>query len=271
MPESTLTIVLRGLMVFRQDGAGPGSRFEIGIVPVRHRHEAGGIEHILRILTYKNGVLDGVKVPKLDKLGRSWALDVTNPSTNAVTKVQVGATFDRKSADLKDPRDYRWIMDLESNAEFYGALKGSIDPKKLVPIINIPCGEFYTRLLSFPQKRFTDEANPQEFGRAAAAMACDIKLSGDQAKLLDTAAPGDPPIFTFDATAENTHYEISNTPPDTYETPEDPKLQNHFKHYYDMFTKRVRVFRFEAKSSATGPSPALCGGTGLSQFPDSLN
>src|SRR3989442_5361897 len=109
MPESTLTIIFRGLMVFRQQGSGAGSRFEIGVVPVTHDMFPTHVHHIPRISTFKNGVLDGVKIVEgFQAPHRIWQLEVDGPTTPGVSKDEQGATFDRATHPY--PRDYRWLF-----------------------------------------------------------------------------------------------------------------------------------------------------------------
>lgn len=266
MPEKTLTIIFRGLMVFRQQGNDADSHFEIGIVPVPGPdHPPHHIEHIPRISTFVNGALESVKILKgVQTSHRVWHLEVDGPDTAGVSKDQQGATFNRTNHPFD--RDYRWLMDLEDNTEFYGPLVGKIDTGKLKPVIHIPNGVFYTRLRSVNQLREKDGVSGQEdFGRVASAIACDINLTGAGAKLKTDAGVQ---IFNFKA-EENTLYDFANTPPDTH-VPAPSVNEDHFQHYYDMFTTRVPKFHFKEPNPDPAPRPALCGATGLGQFPNSL-
>jgi hypothetical protein len=256
-------------MVFRQQGAGAGSFFEVGIVHVEHLMPPHHIPHILRIITYKNGVPDTVKVvqDEVNTKPRLWRLDVTNPVTPGVRKDQQGATFNR----MQHPhdRDYRWLVDLEDNTEFYGPLNGKLDTSVLKPVLRIRNGLFYTRLKSHPQTRRKDGVpGKPPFGRAAAAIGCDIELNNGGSATLRFDNTGED-IFDFAIDPSgNTLYEIVNTPPDTHVPGTG---EEHFICYYDMFTAAVPKFHFEAQGLlAPGPSPALCGATGLGQFPNPL-
>jgi len=264
MAEKTLTIIFRGLMIFRQQGSGAGSRFEIGIVPVPGPDQPPHhIHHVPRISTFKNGVLDAVKIVEgLHPTHRIWRLDVDGPTTVGVSKEQAGTTFDRTVHPFS--RDYRWLFDFEDNVEGYGPLVGKLDTSKLMPVIHIPNGVFYARLKSHVQLRTKDGEPEKPFGRVAAGMGCDITLTGAGASLVvaDTGVE----IFPFTA-EENTLYDFANTPPDTH--PFSPN-EEHFLHYYEMFTASVPKFHFRQSPLDPAPSPALCGEAGLGQFPNSL-
>jgi hypothetical protein len=267
MPEKTLTIIFRGLMVLRQHGSGAGSRFEIGIVQVPGPdHAPHHIHHIPRISTFKNGVLDQVKVVEgFQAPHRIWELEVDGPTTVGVSTDQQGATFTRLTHPYE--RDYRWLLDFEeAPVAGYGPLMGKINTSVLSPVIHIPNGVFYTRLKSPSLLRARGSDPESEFGAVAAAIACDIKLSGDFAKL--KVADNGIQVFKFEAdTTGNTLYDFANTPPDTHIF--NP-AEEHFLHYYDMFTTRVPEFHFREPNPQPAPRPALCGATGLGQFPNSL-
>jgi hypothetical protein len=267
LPESTLTIIFRGLMVFRQEGSGAGSRFEIGIVPVPGPdHPPHHIHHIPRISTYKNGVLDQVKlVEDFQAPHRIWQLEVEGPTTTGVSTDQQGATFNRLTHGYE--RDYRWLLDFEAPPQAgYGPLAGKLNTGVLTPVIHIPNGVFYTRLKSPSLLRTIDGDPETEFGPVAAAIACDIRLSGDFATL--KVADNGVEVFKFRADATgNTLYDFANTSPDTHVF---NAAEEHFLHYYDMFTANVPKFHFREPNPQPAPRPALCGATGLSEFPNSL-
>lgn len=268
MPEKTLTIIFRGLLVFRQQGTGSDSYFEVGILPTA----AHTPPHIPRILTYKNGVLDAVKsLVGVHQDIRHWRLKVSDPVTIGVSKDQQGETFDRKTHEYA--RDYRFLMDLEDSKEFYGPLIGKIHPSfGLGPVLRISNGSFYTRLKSHKVDRQKDGEDFEFFGFVASAIGCDIKLNGNEAKLV-REDDQNIEIFSFDLDdTGKTLYEISNSPADTYIPPPFPSTEgDHFQHYYHIFNvPEPPRFHFKESSSATGPSPALCGEVGLGQFPDPL-
>jgi|SRR5215470_2580765 len=255
MTESTLTIVFRGLMVFHKT-VGPLSQFEVGLLTPHH----GNSNHIPRISTYKNGVLYSVK--RIDGLypeHRIWQLNVVEPLGGVSTDEQ--GTF--KRAQETHPKDYRWLIDLEDSAEFYGSLAGKIDTCLLNPVLRIPSGRFYTRLQSDEMIREKD-GQPENFGMLSAAVGCDIRLRGCVAKL--DAGAGNVFTFNVDPTG-NTLYEIANTPPDTHVP---ATCEDHFQHYYEIFTTHVPKYKFSPMPGVTGPSPALCGSVRLGQMRNDL-
>ena len=269
MSDLKLTIVFRGLMVFHRTVTTP-SLFEVGLLsPCHHNH--GNPPHIPRINTYKNGVLDSVMVigELIDPMRRTWQLKVDGVGGGGVSTEEYGGTFDR--ATHTNTRDYRWLIDLEDQREFHGPLTDKIDTKRLNPVLRIPSGTFYTRLLSRKMNRRQGDGQATNFGRVSAAVGCDITLTGTKAELIvaDTNAS----IFTFDVDPNgNTLYEIANTPPDTHGSAED-----HFQHYYDIFTSFFPKFIFSPGEAHTGPSPefpgpspALCGGVRLGTMTNNL-
>jgi hypothetical protein len=261
MPESTLTIIFRGLMAFHRKEAGAGSIFEVGLL-TPHDHHAP--VHVPRINTYKNGVLDSVFfLEGLHPTHRQWQLNVEG-ALDPVSTDELG-TFTRKTHTHET--DYRWLIDLEDSNEFYGPLTGKINTKLLKPVLLVPNGKFYTRLRSGEALR-QKEGVPgnEDFGRVSAAVGCDIRLQGTKAELVvkDTGVP----IFTFEVDPSGrTLYEIANTPPDTHKPAAG---EDHFQHYYEIFTASVPKFKFKPKSAPPGPSPALCGAIRLGQMTGEL-
>jgi hypothetical protein len=257
MPESTLTIVFRGLMVFHKT-VEPSSIFEVGLLSPNHH---GNPLHIPRINTYKNGVLDSVmpigEVPPGDRI---WLLNVTEHLGGVSAEEQ--GEFNR--TPHTHPRDYRWLIDLE-NTEFHGSLAGRINTGPLKPVLRIPTGRFYTRLQSVEMNRMQGNGQATDFGRLAAAVGCDIRLTGNEAKLCVVGTNITKFTFVVDPTG-NTLYEIANTPPDTHV----PALgEDHFQHYYEIFNPPLPTkFKFSPRPSVKGPSPALCGGVRLGQRTD---
>jgi len=260
MTGSKLTIVFRGLMVFHKK-VGSSSIFEVGLLsPCHHGHPL----HIPRIITYKNGVPDSVMLigGLVDPMRRIWRLNVNIPVGGISTDEE--GEFIR--ATHSHTTDYRWLIDLEDDHEFYGSLKDKIDTKRLNPVLRIPSGSFYTRLLSRKMNRQKDNGQATNFGRISAAVGCDITFNGPKPELVvaDTNAS----IFTFDVDPDgHTLYEIANTPPDTY-VPEPG--EDHFQHYYEIFTSYLPKYKFSPGSGVTGPSPALCGAVRLGKMGDDL-
>lgn len=263
MPESLLTIVFRGLMVLRKQGSGAGSWFEVGI------HSLPG-DHIFRINTITNGVLEATKIFErrdIESGLRDWSLEIDGAVGLGVHQFTDGTAFERLTQN-NDPEDFRWVMNVEDRAEFFGPLGNNITARNLRPVLRIPRGTFYTRLKSFPQEREKDSGGFTDFGRVGAAVGCDIRLTGSGAKLMKLPASGSPlEAFSFDATRRNTIYEIVNTPPDTTAPTAD-----HFGHYYHaLLDGSLPRFRFQPKSSGgPAPSPALCGEIFLGERTDPL-
>ena len=258
MPDSTLNIVFRGLMVFHRKG----DMFEVGLLTPKHHH--GPPVHVPRINTYKNGVLDNVFfLEGLHADHRHWQLNVEG-ALDPVSTDEKGAFARKTHTHLTD---YRWLIDLEDNTEFYGPLKGKINTRLLKPVLLIPNGRFFTRLPSREMLREKEGVEGvEDFGKVSAAVGCDIRLRGAMAELVvkDTGTP----IFTFDVDPEGkTLYEIANTPADTHKPAPG---EDHFQHYYDLFHKDVKKFKFKLKSATPGPSPALCGEIRLGQLGDDL-
>lgn len=252
--EFTLTIVFRGLMVFHKTDV-PQSRFEVGLLLPSGHH--GNQTHIPRINTFKNGVLHSVTRIERRYLERHiWRLEVDEPLGGVSTDQQ--GEFIRSR--VTHPRDYRWLIDLESR-EFHKDHANTIMTGRLKPVLHIMTGRFYTRLQSLEMYRQQGGAAETDFGMVSAAVGCDIRLTGSNANLFANTDI----IFRFNVDPTgNTLYEIANTPPDT-----DVQGEDHFQHYYELFepplSENLR-FQFRPKPASlevTGPSPALCGGVRL--------
>jgi len=264
MPE-TLTIVFSGLMVFHHNNAN--NAMEIGIL----RQES----HVPRILTITNGVLADVfdlrTRPELaDPNNRSWRLEVTAPAASGISVYTNGSTFDRKTHN--DDRDFRWGMDFEGPDFYDKDLSTVMLTNRLTPVLQIPSGEFYTRLKSEPLNRREDGGALKPFGAIAGVTGCDISIRGGSVTLKDQA---DSDIFRFKIDGApvppNTIFEIANTPPDVLldqnsthgHVAHDDLHSDHFQFYYNLFepqnTPRPK-FGFEsALDTAPGPDPRLCG------------
>lgn len=254
-------------MVFRANAET--DNMEVGIL----RAES----HIPRILTIKNSILYSVDLIPTELLdsGKPWELKAIEPAQPSVRTYTNGdSKFDRKTHG--DDKDFRWIMDLEGT-EFYGRdLSAEMATKKLMPIINVPQGEFYTRLKSPRLSRWTTPEEVTEFGAVAAAIGCDIQSKGDR---VDLNLDGEP-IFTF-SNEPNTIYEISNTPPDVNSSIGSVAVHHHgsgghggsvvtsgpgghFQHYYDLFPRGFEPkYNLQALTGSKAPDPALCGSVRL--------
>ena len=249
MPESLLTIVFRGLMIFHQQG----NALEVGVLPTAHAPN-----HFLRIYTIRNGLVDGITPIDPVLVGNSdrhWNIQVTGPVGSGARRFTDGsATLDRKDDDNTHAQDFRWVMDIES-AEFFGPLGTKIDTSVLRPVFKIPNGRIYNRLKSRRMNRLINGTGSAPFGRVSEAVACDIRLTGPRAQLVPE---GGVPIFNFDAEDNNVIYEIANTPPDRI-VPPPPQFEDHFEHYYHILDGTLPRFSFALDTTITAPSPALCG------------
>src|SRR5215210_1264087 len=264
-----VTIVFRGLMVFHY----MTDYMEIGVMdaPLHPGHPV----HVPRIIKTKNGVISSIfdlrTRPELKSVGqpgriREWELEVTNPLQPTATKFQQGPNFNR--LHHPHPRDFRWITDLEGRDLHNRDLTADLDTSKLLMVLRVRHGEFYTAQLS---KRLTRKrANPPveniPFGIAAEVIGCDIAFDlGDL-----TLRAGNTRAFTFDESAEDgVIYEISNAPPDVPPDAPYPVGSGHFAMYYSHLF-RTPLPNDEYKLIPEGdvtpsPDPALCGAVVLGQ------
>lgn len=256
MPDTTLTIVFRGLMVMHK----APDHVQLGILP------APG--HFPRITTITNSVfvktfdLNNPEQPSIDPDRPIWRLDVDSPS--GITFLTTGETFDRKTHE--DPKDFRWSSDLEGT-EFYNEdLTTRLNTGQLLPVVKIFNGSFYTRLKTPPLLRSQGANAAEEFGCIAAVTGCDIVLNGNNARLIEEGS--DRVLFTF-TNEPDTIYEFANTPPDIEPHPghhhEDPVPADHFQLYYELFSDLTGIEKFGFRADEAGalgppaPHPALCG------------
>src|SRR5215213_135573 len=144
------TIVFRGLLVFHYVD-DPGV-MEIGVL------EDGKSGHVPRIITTKDGVISSIfDLRKAeDEFGviRDWTIEATNPLQEKATKFEQGGVFKRKTHP--HARDFRWIIDLEGHDLHDKDLTNDVrlnDMDKVVMVVRVPHGEFYTRQLSPPLTR----------------------------------------------------------------------------------------------------------------------
>lgn len=255
----TISIVFRGLLVLNQHEVEGSPSMEIGILEAH--------EHVPRIMTFRNGVREETQLLDMGNPAKLWRLVVDNPVGAGISLRQTGS-FNRLAGTGRED-DFRWIIDLE-NAEFpYGDIDENFQLKRnaLKHVIQIPAGEFYTRLKSPELARSENEGVPVDFGAIAGVIGCDIQVRSGGAKLI--WADGEPPIFEFSSDPK-VMYEIANAPADIETEPVD-----HFHHYYDIFKNEPpKKYGFERKvvgeAGPPGPNPALCGKIFLGEFGESL-
>jgi|SRR5215213_2396507 len=252
------TIVFRGLLVFHyldNDGV-----MEIAVL------EDGRSGHVPRIITTKNGVISSIFDLRTaeDEFGeiRDWTIEATNPLQEKATKFEQGGNFKRRTHP--HARDFRWITDLEGPDLHDKDLINDINTNtnKIVLVLRVPNGEFYTRQLSPPLKRKKVRPAGADafFGMAAEVTGCDIAFNLGKLQL----KAGNVDVFTFEEGVEDgVVYEFSNAPPDVLV--DDPHEQlGHFNHYYhNLFRTHPPTDEFDLvpdEDSAPAPDPATCGG-----------
>ena len=258
------TIVFRGLMVFHY----MGDHMEIGLLNALAHEDGGGhAAHVPRIIKAKNGVVSSITDLRNSRaqLGpeRNWEIEVSNPTQPIATRLRQGEEFDR----LRHPfaKDFRWLADLEGRDLHNRDLTAELDTTKLLMVLNVRHGQFYTHQLSRPLNR--RNANPpaqqKAFGRAAEVIGCKI---GFEMGSLELKA-GNAHVYTFDEGDEaGVIYEISNAPPDV--PPAEPYQPGpgHFAMYYSHLFRTAPEDEFQliADGDATpSPDPALCGAVGV--------
>lgn len=262
-------IVFRGLLLFHK----MDDHMEIGVLnglahgTHGHPHpHPPGPAHIPRIIKTKNGVISRIfdlrNQPELGNI-REWDIVVSHPLQDTATTFQHGEEFHRLTH--ASTRDFRWITDLES-AEFHNQdLTSQMDTEKLLMVLKVRNGEFYTGQLSRPLRRRTMPSGEEvDFGRAAEVIACDIPIDqGDVQLVVDENV-----AFRFNETTEdNVVYEFSNAPPDVLpDRPYLPTDPGHFGMYYGLFREPgppVKFNLFPKDDPEPAPDPAVCGATSV--------
>jgi hypothetical protein len=276
----TITIVFRGLMVFNKQ---PGS-MEIGFIDALYKpgnapahdnpHARHGNQpdhsgiHIPRILTMKNGILSSIfDLRHREELGtvRNWELMVTDPVQPTAETFEDGGDFVRTTHAVE--RDFRWISDLEASDLHDRPLSAEINTRRLLMVLYVRHGEFYTKLQSpLLRRRRLNPAEILPYGKNAAVVGCDIKVNdGGGVKLMAGGSAG-AEVFDF-GSDDNTLYEISNGPPDVpAQAPTPANAPGHFHMYYDkLFNAQPPMEQFDLvmDDGAPAPDPTLCGAINL--------
>ena len=257
------TIVFRGLMVFHY----MEDHMEIGLLNAM-AHEGGGaqphVAHVPRIIKTKNGVISSIyDLRKDEELGnvRDWEIEVSNPTQPIATRFRQGENFNRIHHPFA--RDFRWLVDLEGEDLHNRDLTAELDTDKLLMVLRVRHGVFYTQQLSklLNRKNANPPAHQVPFGRAAEVVAC--KIGFEMGNVTLKAGTSTIPIYTFDEGDEDgVIYEISNAPPDV--APDAPYAPGpgHFAMYYTHLfrTPPADEFRLIREGDPTpSPDPALCG------------
>ncbi len=277
----TVKIVFRGLLLFHlQNGS-----MDIGVLGPAHAHGTNGDHphepaHVPRIITTKNGVISSVfdvrTRPELRPPGqpghiRNWEIFVSNPLQNNVTTFERGGpNWDRKTH--VNTRDYRWLTHLDG-ADLHGNI-ADLQTNRLMMVLKVRNGEFYTEQLSKPLNRKTvtngGTNGPEvEFGKAAEVTGCDIRTAaaGEVQLRVD-----DNVVFRFRGSSEDgVVYEFSNAPPDVLaDRVYSPNEPGHFTQYYGLFGTGSPSDRFDLVPQvdfAPAPDPALCGAARVTPRP----
>ena len=262
-------IVFRGLLLFHK----LDDEMEIGVLDGIQCHHGGGPHphplgpaHVPRIIKTKDGVISQIfdlrSRPELCEV-RDWEIVVSHPLQDTVTTYQHVGDFDR--FNHPSTRDYRWITDLESNEFHNQDLTSQMDMAKLLMVLRVRNGEFYTQQLSRPlRRRSMPSFEEVDFGMAAEVIGCDIAIDrGDVKLVVDQSV-----AYTFDETTEDgVVYEFSNAPPDVLpDRPYQPSDPGHFEMYYHLFREPGPPERFSLvpqEDFDPGPDPALCGASSL--------
>jgi hypothetical protein len=292
MPEKTVRIAFRGLMVFNYQTDAAGKKFmEIGFLDARTDPEAGADHtathshvHVPRVLTTENGVLADIldlrTRPELLGTVRRWELRATNPTqTEATLK---GGVVNRQNLPTDANReDFNWIVDLEGRDMHDQGLTSQISTARLLMVLTVRTGEFCTRLISpFLNREEKGVMTTTPFGYSAAVTGVDIKCNvanADDEGIVDLIAGGTQGTLVKRLQSKkgrNTVFEIANTPPDVpTDAPLAVSARSHFRMYYEkLFIQSPpnRQFDFIALGGAPSPDPALCGVTLLGQRDDGI-
>ena len=172
---STATISMRGLglFCFNEQGA-----FEGGFVRLP--------SHKYMIEIMQSGAGSSRPRLRITDLEGDIDIQVINPARAAAHRFE-RATFDR-TVDANDPRDFRWILDIEGpemHAEEVspsGQMQG--EGGKRLSRLNIDAGTFYTKKVSvetYARVRTDDEtAAPQFLGSIAEEIGVEIECADDE-------------------------------------------------------------------------------------------
>lgn len=291
MVERIVRIAFRGLMVLNYQGS-EGSRFmEIGFLDARSGAAPGGSHvhtpansavHIPRVLTTENGVLSEVfDLRTQSELGtvRRWSLNVIPAPQQAEVTLRGGSAppANRGMETAANKQDFGWIIDMENSEMHQGNLGAEISTAKLLMVLTVNRGEFFSKLLSRNLvRKEIGGGDFRPFGKVAAVtgldIICQVPTVDDEAKFQLMA--GTKVIRTFETQKDSRVFEISNAPAEVYAEGSIPKdAPGHFHMYYDkMFIKSPpnQQFDFKAIGPAPGPDPALCGVISLGERDEPL-
>jgi hypothetical protein len=232
----TVTIVLRGLMVFHPDPAR--EYFEAGILP------APGHRFRVEVREKTNSGISTFVVPLppvTNLVNDSWSLEFMSPPKRGISFYQKGA-FDRK-AGIGDPRDFRWAVDIEGT-EFYNE-QVMIKENQLGPIVRMTSGEFYTKSRSRPVMRRQGDGTFQHFGSVAEEIAADFLIKeGDV--VLRSAKSGKEILRLPRKPATTYEIILENQPVTEGHMASMAAGSDHFQYYYQVIAKpKTEWFEFK--------------------------
>ncbi len=195
--KPNITISFAGLMIYyiKKDKEGEDKELQVAIVNCPDHEPIIDIHEIT--MDEKTGEYEGSRLIHQSRVDSN--INIKNSESNRVKQdIYDQVVFDRK-LDLGEPRDFRWIINLEGE-EFGGkemkikAIPGA-PPKRLGPIITIKDGVIYTERRS--DEKFAvislcnTESKPKYLGRMAYRVGVDIILNNGAVVVLRTGNPAD--------------------------------------------------------------------------------
>jgi hypothetical protein len=251
--EALVTVAFDGLGLFC---VTDDNKCEIGIMRSPADHELG-------MLIRRTAPTEHV-FAELPSLEHNIKIEVSHPTQPGIEpyrnyNYQVNGqaeAFDR-TLDKGDPKDFRWMIDLENppfhnGAITFGADPSSQQPKVLKPVITVPTGTMYTLEKVGPDQatsrvRFDDGAPPNDqvfVGKVGHALGIDMLCQAiDESKLIISnvdangqAIPGMPRIELPGGAGVRYEIAIRNLCTDC---PPDPQIGipatgTDFRFYYDV-------------------------------------
>ncbi|MEW6734617.1 MAG: hypothetical protein AB1489_25050 [Acidobacteriota bacterium] len=231
--DATVTMTFDGLMALCM---GNPERVSVGILDVHH--------HTPTLTVSK--VAKGRKAPlatlKGEQLRGTLHIDVEGASADVNKYIS--------PAMEKDPNDFRWTVDLESDLH---QRELHLKEERLFGKIHIGAGLFYSRELSTEPFRFfamdgSGKALP--FNRRVGEPAAKVNLSNDQALVIRTSQQTIRLLGESDAT-----YEIVIT----NEPPAEMANLDHWMFYYQIIGEGVTTYTpVMVQKTSYAPRPFLC-------------
>lgn len=231
--DPTVRIVFTGLLTFCHNK--PSGDCEVGV------HNAS--DHFLHVMVWENDQLVQNWTGHAATIAtQSYFVYGRGPSVGPVGFYQPTTAFNRGSGQ---PRDFRWIVDLE-NSEFYGYRGGRRSLPKVgqivKPRVRLNTGLFHTawRTCREFQRQDIHASNGSiiPMGSIASYLGVNIKLGTSDSAVISLPGYSNPMI-----TAQKKYYILfANTcdRPDCADpNSSDPREQNDFFHHLATFTRNV--------------------------------